>query len=173
MPEDATQGWTPTIFSSSLSQDFFVDADTDMLSFSFLPIIGDAEEEPETDWFSFHLNGSLFYQWSSSGDETIGSGVTVIPPDDPEIDAWTTVNLSIDSVLWGSTASMEFKLDHGYDLFWDNDELLLVDLDPSTTISIDGVQLSGTPAVVPVPGALGLAVVGLSGISFFRKKIAG
>lgn len=173
VPDLAPQDWTPAVLSSTLGQNFVIDAGTDTLTFSFLALIEDTEAEPETDWFSFRLNGDLFYQWSSSGDENIGSGVTVMPPPGEEEGGWTTVNLSIDSGLWGGAASIAFKLDHEYDLLWDDYDLLLVDIDPATTISIDNVQLTGTPIVVPAPAALGLALVGFSGVSFFRKRITG
>lgn len=171
IPDLAGQDWTPSVLNSVISQsDILIDEYTESLSFSFLPLMDDIEGDPETDWFRVYFNSDLIYEWSSSEVENIGIGVTVIPPDETIENGWTTVILSIDSALWNTLATIEFNLENGTDLWWDETEGLLIDWDPVTTISIDDVQLNIAPAVVPAPAALGLALIGCSCAGLFRRR---
>jgi hypothetical protein len=159
--------------SSILWQTFYVEPGSSSLSFQVLapaPAIGD-----ETNHFYIQLLDSAsqpllgntgndyFFHWKSSSAGWIQSetpaGITV-NEDSSNIDSRLySFDIPVASSWIDNNITLQFKLNHDY-------------INSSeTVILIDDVALHGTtPQVVPIPGAMGLALAGLAALGVFRKK---
>jgi len=142
--------------SSTLSQEFTLPVLALTLSFEMLmETVGEEPEEPETDWFTASLLDSLgdplfpflgetyFYSLSSDNDEEIGEGVSVIDN-----------RISLDDVT--SLGDEQVKL--VFELVPDDDDL-------ETTVILDNVEVS----VIPAPGAILLASIGVALVGLLRR----
>ncbi len=155
--------------NSSLSQgpDYFtLEENSKTLSFY---VAMDITETHETDIFTASLDGTQFYSWDSSGNETpdnesmwltdaTDSDISILGPDTPMRSRTVNLNLLALSLSPGGH-TLTFNLFNDYE---DN---------VNTYIYIDNVNISGELPAVPGPDSLILCCIG--GLSFFlfRRKV--
>jgi hypothetical protein len=159
----------PVEGESLLSQTFEIDEGSETLTFNIrTPEAGDSETDYlyinllNTDGDSLFGIENGFFQWSS--EEGVFDGSDDVTYVDPPVQAsgFVYYDFTVPVSSWvGQSVTLQFKLHH--DL-----------LDAETSILVDNVVLNGTSAipVVPVPGAMGLALAGLMLLGFFKKKLS-
>jgi hypothetical protein len=167
-----------SLISSQLWQRFLVDDGSQTLTFTVrTPQPGSAE----TDYFYVGLfddsNQSLlgdssgFFHWNrdtahseTSPDRQYFDWTIINNPDNGDI-SWLLYTFTVPVTVWNNDyVTLRFQLDNCLDAE-----------DPVTYVLVDDVTLKGAPSntpVVPIPGAMGLALSGLAALGVLAKKLA-